>query len=61
MDRADELVLETFNNGEGANSVNVKLIWGVAGIDDSTAKKWDAEEFGDIIWDDSFTLAPIVN
>ena len=52
MERADRLVLEAFNNGEGANSVNVKLIWGVAGIDESTADKWNAERFGDLIWDE---------
>ena len=61
MDIADELVLKTFNHVESESSVNVKLIWGVSGIDESSAKKWDSEEFGHLVWDDSFTLAPQAN
>ena len=61
MERTSELVQEIFNNAEGSGSINVKFIWGVSGIDESSAKTWDAEEFGHIVWDDAFTLAPPAN
>ena len=61
MDEADELILKQFNNVDSESSVNVKLIWGVSTIDDSSAKMWDSDEFGHLVWDDSFTLAPQAN
>ena len=37
------------------------FIWGASGIDTSTSKRWDPLEFGDLIWDEEFNLAPEAN
>ena len=54
---ANELALKRFNQGEEDSNIKVRLIWGAAGIDRSTASKWDSMKQGELIWDESFDLA----
>ena len=46
------MVEDDFNLGEEDSVVTLRLMWGVAGIDDTTAERWDPEKFGELLWDD---------
>ena len=50
-----------FNVGEAGNVIEMRLMWGIAGIHGRDKAKWDSSEFGSIILDSSFDLAPEAN
>ena len=52
---------DEFNQGEDDLVVKVKFIWGASEVDRSSASKWDPSDYGTIVWDSNFNLAPTAN
>ena len=47
-----------FHSGKNDNVLKVYMVWGIAGIDrDTIDNKWDSNDKGSVIWDDTFDLA----
>ena len=49
---------------ETANSedtLNVKLHWGVKGLDRSDVGMWDPSDLGTLLWDEEFNVYPEAN
>ena len=58
---AQTALQDEFSQGEDDLIIKVKFIWGADSVDRSSAKKWDSSEFGSLVWDDNFDLAPTAN
>ena len=39
----------------------VNINWGVKGLDRDGVSSWDPEDVGKLIWDDGFTVTPVLN
>lgn len=50
---------ENYFLGAGANTLEMKLYWGVKDIDKSKTSMWDAVYIGEPILDESFDLTPV--
>ena len=47
---------------EGLKSgIMVNINWGVKGLDRDGVSSWDPEDVGKLIWDDGFTVTPVLN
>lgn len=56
------LVEENFSSTSSLKeAIVIKLNWGVEGLNRENVGLWDPEDLGEIIWDDSFTVAPKAN
>ena len=63
LTKASKIVREKFHTGKfgGISIIYVFYFWGVDGLDKTDVNRWDAENMGNIIWDDSFDLSPEAN
>jgi len=56
------LVEENFSSTSSLKeAIVIKLNWGVEGLDRENVGLWDPEDLGEIVWDNSFTVAPKEN
>ena len=56
------VMLDEFSTGLGTPStLSVQVTWGIEKLDRSKVGNWDAEDVGEIIWDQTFTVAPPEN
>ncbi len=61
MMRTINIVTEEFNAGENDAVVRVYIYWGTEDIKKGGVGRWDAEDLGELVWDDNFNLAPTKN
>lgn len=48
------------NFPEGSNQLlNVEFVWGVKEVDSTGFSQWDADNFGEIVWDDTFDISKL--
>ena len=43
------------------DNLNVKIHWGIEGIDRTDVGNWDADASGELIWDQNFNILPYEN
>ena len=48
---------DDYNTGEYDNTIQVNIVWGIAGVDQAGVGRWDASDLGSIVWDDSFDMS----
>ena len=41
--------------------IMVNINWGVKDLDRDGVSAWDPEDVGKLVWDDSFTVTPLLN
>lgn len=56
----NRVVSDNYGAG-GAVKLVINIFWGVSGLNNSKANKWDPEYIGEVIWDDEFDMTPIKN
>eukprot|EP00357_Protocruzia_adherens_P001729 CAMPEP_0115016268 /NCGR_PEP_ID=MMETSP0216-20121206/27324_1 /TAXON_ID=223996 /ORGANISM="Protocruzia adherens, Strain Boccale" /LENGTH=978 /DNA_ID=CAMNT_0002386669 /DNA_START=407 /DNA_END=3343 /DNA_ORIENTATION=- len=49
---------DNFPKGENDGAQITFVVWGLDGVDRSDVNRWDAEDRGDLEWDDSFDMSP---
>ena len=55
-------MLNKFETGLGSPStLSVSITWGIKDLDRSKVRAWKAEDMGELIWDDEFTVSPLEN
>lgn len=50
-----------YHSALNTGNIEVYIIWGLKGLDRSDTGKWEPDNLGKIIYDDSFNLAPVAN
>lgn len=50
-----------YHTGEYDNTIKVRFLWGVKGIDRKGVGQWDSSDFGQIIWDNDFDMSSEAN
>ncbi len=56
-----KLSQNAFNQGNQDEKMSVDLYFGADHIDKTEASLWDPNQYGDIVWNEDFTLAPKAN
>ena len=57
-----KLIQDTFSTTSSQKGAFVvSIVWGVKDLDRSNVALWDANDMGELVWDNSFDIAPEAN